>query len=208
MPVPTYYRTPEIMNPWEQNALEYNFQVPGSLPVQDSDVHDSLIHPDIYSASGFDLLSIIKSLHERPSPMLQSLGPVDESCPLLVCDMTKPDYPVVYANEACSQLTGYPKSEMVGRNCRFLQTPPPVSAAGLNQLQRPSRPIVDSSLLKQVKRAIETSTELYVELPNFKKSGETFLNCLTMIPCSWGQNQRPRYYVGFMAERHFSTVLP
>jgi len=33
------------------------------------------------------------------------------------------DFPLVYVNPAFEQITGYPKSEILGRNCRFLQGP-------------------------------------------------------------------------------------
>ena len=32
-----------------------------------------------------------------------------------------PDQPIVFCNEDFSALTGYPKEEILGRNCRFLQ---------------------------------------------------------------------------------------
>jgi PAS domain-containing protein len=134
--------------------------------------------------------------------MLQAMGPVDDSCPLLVCDMEQTDYPVVYANEACSQLTGYPQGEMVGRNCRFLQTPPRKSKSPSSSSSSSGRRAVDNkSVLKKVRHAVKNGTELYVEMLNFKKTGEGFVNCLTMIPVCWMQNQKPRYFVGFMAEK-------
>ena len=34
-----------------------------------------------------------------------------------------PDNPIVYASESFIELTGYERSQVLGRNCRFLQGP-------------------------------------------------------------------------------------
>ena len=39
----------------------------------------------------------------------------------VVSDPRQPDNPIVACNEAFMQLTGYPKEEILGRNCRFLR---------------------------------------------------------------------------------------
>jgi PAS domain S-box-containing protein len=40
---------------------------------------------------------------------------------MIVSDPRQPDNPVVLANQAFLDLTGYPAAEVIGRNCRFLQ---------------------------------------------------------------------------------------
>ena len=40
---------------------------------------------------------------------------------LLVTDLTQPDNPIVYANEAFETDTGYLRRDVYGKNCRFLQ---------------------------------------------------------------------------------------
>ncbi|WP_324277619.1 diguanylate cyclase domain-containing protein [Blastococcus brunescens] len=39
-----------------------------------------------------------------------------------IADMRLPDQPLVYVNEAFEQLAGLPREEVLGRNCRFLQS--------------------------------------------------------------------------------------
>ncbi|GHE11306.1 diguanylate cyclase domain-containing protein [Klenkia taihuensis] len=41
---------------------------------------------------------------------------------VVIVDMELPDQPLVYVNRAFEELSGYPREEVLGRNCRFLQT--------------------------------------------------------------------------------------
>ncbi|KMO33703.1 hypothetical protein VQ02_20270, partial [Methylobacterium variabile] len=43
--------------------------------------------------------------------------------PMLITDPNQPDNPIVFVNNAFSKLTGYAHTEILGRNCRFLQGP-------------------------------------------------------------------------------------
>ncbi|KAI8952920.1 vivid PAS protein VVD [Xylaria longipes] len=222
------YRTVSAlsMNPWEYNALEYNFpeDPTTSMPLQDDIddiVNDSIIFPGIYAPSGFDILSILVSCHDfsyvtplfsqslknvliaatekktrvamRPSPVVE-LGAVDASCAIVVCDIELPDCPVVYANEACAQLTGYPLGEMMGKNCRFMQAP------GGQVSQSSARSHVEKSTVKKMRSAVHSNSELSVEVTNFKKNGQKFTNILTMIPICWN-TPTPKYFIGFLAEK-------
>ena len=40
-----------------------------------------------------------------------------------IADVRQPDQPLIYVNEAFQALAGFPASEVLGRNCRFLQSP-------------------------------------------------------------------------------------
>ncbi len=40
---------------------------------------------------------------------------------VIITDARQADFPVVYVNPAFERLSGYPASEIIGRNCRFLQ---------------------------------------------------------------------------------------
>ncbi|KAI0439695.1 vivid PAS protein VVD [Xylaria telfairii] len=195
MSVRYYTASAFSMNPWEYNALEYNYpeSSTSSMPVQDGAVNDSIIYPGVYAPSGFDILNILTRVAMRPSPVVQ-LGPVDASCAIVVCDIEQPDCPVVYANEACAELTGYPLEEMLGKNCRFMQAP------GGKVSQSSTRRHVEKSVVKKMRRAVESNSEISVEVTNFKKNGQKFTNLLTMIPVCW-DTATPKYYVGFIAEK-------
>lgn len=128
---------------------------------------------------------------DRPNPKVQ-LGPVDMSCPILVCDMQEPDQPIVYASDPFYELTGYTAAEVVGRNCRFLQAP------GGKVKAKSTRKYVDKDTVKKMRKAVEKGSELQIEVVNFKKNGARFINYLTMIPVRWENRD---YCVGFVTEQ-------
>ncbi|KAI1380310.1 putative vivid protein [Hypoxylon crocopeplum] len=188
------------MNPWEANALQYHYQddhdvaMPNSMAMgQKDDVHDDIIYPGLYAPSGFDMMNILVRVMTRSNPIID-LGPIDASCALLMCDLQQLDCPIVYASDAFTELTGYSQSEIIGRNCRLLQAP------GGKVRKHSARKYVDKDLIKKMRRAVESNTEVAVEVTNFKKNGKRFTNLLTMIPVLW-DSPTPRYSVGFQAEK-------
>lgn len=85
--------------------------------------------------------------------------------PLCITDPTLPDNPIVYVNEAFTDLTGYTLDEIVGQNCRFLQGP------------ETTRESVDTVREILVDRRVDT-----VEIVNYRKDGSRFLNALQLGP--------------------------
>ena len=84
---------------------------------------------------------------------------------ITLSDPDKEDNPIVYANKAFEQITGYSNEETVGRNCRFLQ--------GQER---------DQEELQQVREAIKNAKPVEVTLKNFRKNGELFYNRLSITP--------------------------
>ncbi|KDN60233.1 putative vivid PAS protein VVD [Colletotrichum sublineola] len=198
----TQYRQPSIMNPWESCALEYQFS--GNENEQGSQgdtaswrrphaAADPVMYPGLYCPSGFDMMSILLRVVGRPNPKVE-LGAIDCSVALLLCDLQQPDTPIVYASEHFSILTGYKNSEILGKNCRFLQAP------GGKVSKKSTRKHVDMDTVKNMRKAVETNDEVQLEVLNFKKDGTPFVNLLTMIPVRW-DSQDFRYTVGFQVER-------
>lgn len=85
--------------------------------------------------------------------------------PVVITDARQPDYPIVLANEAFLQLTGYSEREVVGRNCRFLQGEGTSPAA-----------------VAEIRSAIRAEREVSVELLNYRKDGSSFWNQLHLSP--------------------------
>ncbi|KAK8053495.1 vivid PAS protein VVD [Apiospora saccharicola] len=197
------------MNPWEQSAFTYNYEQDGQTTTtestsltsvaavpKDTTVHDAIIYPGLYAPSGYDMMSILSPqirVMTRANPIIE-LGAIDASCALILCDLQQPDCPVVYANEPFTELTGYSQQEIVGHNCRFLQAP------GGKVKKSSTRKYIDNDTMKMMRTAVEGNTELAVEVVNFKKNGQRFINLLAMIPICW-DSEEPRYSVGFQAEK-------
>lgn len=138
----------------------------------------------------------------RPNPQID-LGPVDCNAAITVCDTFKRDTPIVYCSEAFTHLTGYDEREVLGRNCRFLQSPPPSVERQMPQLSHhtasggvnPSR-----SEISRVRSALERREEVQVSLRNYTRSGAPFANFVTIIPVRWqSDSDELRYMVGFQA---------
>ena len=85
--------------------------------------------------------------------------------PMIVTDPNQHDNPIVFANPAFQNMTGYSWDELVGINCRILQGPD-----------------TDRDTVADIRRAIEQRREISVELLNYKKNGAAFWNALFISP--------------------------
>ncbi|KAI8804230.1 hypothetical protein BJ742DRAFT_682244 [Cladochytrium replicatum] len=147
----------------------------------------------IYSSSGFDLMSLLAKVVSRPNPWV-NLGPVDMSSALLVVDATQFDLPIIHATDSFEKLTGYNVHEIVGRNCRFLQSPDGIVERGA------ARKYVDNSVVYNLKRCVDTATECQFVNVNYKKGGQPFVNLITVVPIANDDRTAITYFVGFQVD--------
>jgi PAS domain S-box-containing protein len=75
------------------------------------------------------------------------------------------DNPLVVANSAFCELTGYPEQEIVGRNCRFL--------AGNG---------TEPWLTERIREGVRTRRPVLVDILNYKKDGTPFRNAVLVTP--------------------------
>lgn len=86
--------------------------------------------------------------------------------PMVVTDPRQHDDPIVLANQAFLDLTGYSADEVIGRNCRFLQG-------------RDTAP----SDVEQIRRCLAADEDhIELELVNYRKDGTPFWNQLVISP--------------------------
>ena len=97
---------------------------------------------------------------------------------ICLSDPGRDDNPIVFANRAFLELTGYPEREVVGRNCRFLQGPG-----------------TDRAMVAQIREALQAEEVAVVELLNYRKDGTPFWNALHLGPV-YGEDHRLLYYFG------------
>ena len=103
-----------------------------------------------------------------------------------ICDMTQPDCPAVYVNEAFTKITGYGKEFAVGKNCRYLQGPQ-----------------TDPETITSMRECIRTGKPFAGKLVNYKADGTMFLNQLTLTPIRNEQNTQIKYYLANQIELNF-----
>jgi len=89
--------------------------------------------------------------------LLESLTKEQQS--FVLTDPRLPDNPIVYASRAFTDLTGYQRDQVIGRNCRFLQGPG-----------------TDEKALATIREGIEAGRDVTVRILNFKADGTPFWN--------------------------------
>lgn len=106
-------------------------------------------------------------VEKDPGLIPQVLSKILDSCVngVTLADPDQEDIPLVYANKAFEEMTGYTQEEVLGRNCRFLQ--------GAEHEQEG---------VKKLREAIKNEVPIEVTLKNYRKNGELFYNQLKMTP--------------------------
>ncbi|MCD2203766.1 PAS domain S-box protein [Halobacterium sp. KA-6] len=84
---------------------------------------------------------------------------------ILLTDPHQEDNPIIYANDEFTELTGYEKRDVIGRNCRFLQ--------GDATADEP---------VQKLRTAIDNRESVTVELRNYRKDGTEFWNRVRVAP--------------------------
>jgi PAS domain S-box-containing protein len=98
--------------------------------------------------------------------------------PMVITDPRQLDNPIVFVNDAFCTLTGYERSEIVGRNCRFLQGPQ-----------------TDADAVQRVREAVRAEETIQLDLCNHRKDGTTFWNRLLLGPVR-GKDGDVAYFFG------------
>ena len=95
-----------------------------------------------------------------------------------LADPDQEDCPIVYANKAFEDLTGYGPEDIIGKNCRFLQG------------QDKGQPEV-----ARLRESIKKHEPVSVTLRNYKKDGTLFHNHLAVTPL-FDHKGELLYYLG------------
>lgn len=85
--------------------------------------------------------------------------------PMILTDPNQSDNPIVFANKAFLDLTGYEESEVLGRNCRFLQ--------GAN---------TDREAVAALRESVNSGGSIALEILNYKRDGTPFWNAVFIGP--------------------------
>jgi PAS domain S-box-containing protein len=109
---------------------------------------------------------------------------------ITLSDPDLPDNPIIYANAAFEELTGYPVKSVIGHNCRFLH---------LKDRDQPG--------LEEIRNAILQKRSATVMLRNYKLDGTLFHNRFTIKPIL-DREGRVIYYLGIQHDVSKDFIFP
>ncbi|XRB15372.1 clathrin heavy chain [Pseudoscourfieldia marina] len=101
---------------------------------------------------------------------------------ITIADFSRHDHPLIYCNQGFVRLTGFCVEETLGHNCRFLQ------GEG-----------TDPAAVAELSVAIRDGRSVCVELLNYRKGGEPFVNLLSLTPIHDDEG-RLTHYVGIQSD--------
>lgn len=84
---------------------------------------------------------------------------------ITISDPNQEDNPLIYVNNAFVEMTGYPRAEALGRNCRYLQGED-----------------TDPERAARIRAAIDSEEPIAITLRNYRKDGMEFWNHLQIAP--------------------------
>ncbi|PSR70762.1 hypothetical protein PHLCEN_2v13382 [Hermanssonia centrifuga] len=122
------------------------------------------------------------------------------TCSFTVVDTRRFDHPIVYASPSFCKLTGYSELEVIGKNCRFLQSPNGLIQKG--EQRRHTAP----DAVAHLRKSLVADKECQVSLINYRKNNSAFINLVTVIPIHGGAHNSPDeadevvYHVGFQVD--------
>ncbi len=97
---------------------------------------------------------------------------------IVISDALQKDFPIIYFNSAFQDLTGYSSEEILGNNCRFLQSDDR-----------------DQDGINKMRHAIKNGESCQITLRNYKKDGTLFWNDLSVTPIK-DKNDVITHYIG------------
>ncbi|MFB6296637.1 MAG: PAS domain S-box protein [Halobacteriales archaeon] len=101
---------------------------------------------------------------------------------ITIADATRPDDPIIYANEGFEELTGYDRADVVGENCRFLQ------GKG-----------TDPETVATIREAIDAEEPVSVDVLNYREDGTQFWNGVEIMPVR-DTDGTVTHYLGFQRD--------
>ena len=104
------------------------------------------------------------------------------SVAMVLTDPRADDNPIVYVNSAFERTSGYERSAVIGRNCRFLQGEE-----------------TDKATVDKLRMAIEMREDASVDILNYRADGTPFTNRLIIAPIT-DSSDEVIYFLGIQKE--------
>lgn len=133
------------------------------------------VTPFVPSAEVAAAIAVFASGLDPSDPFLAAV--THSITPMVVSDPRLPDNPLVFVNDAFEALTGFPASEVIGRNCRFMQGP-----------------LTEDADIQRLRDAIARRERIEIDLLNHRRDGTPFWNRLMVAP-AFGADGTLHYFV-------------
>ncbi|MCK0168288.1 PAS domain-containing protein [Jannaschia sp. S6380] len=101
---------------------------------------------------------------------------------VVLADPREDDCPIVYVNEAFTEMTGYRSDAAIGRNCRFLQGEE-----------------TDPDARAQIAEAVAAGEAITVDILNYRADGSSFLNRVMLSPLR-DEGEELAYFLGLLSD--------
>lgn len=133
------------------------------------------------------LLAIVRDITDRRERehelRVKNRVVAEASVGITIADAADPDLPIIYANRDFERLTGYDRTEVLGKNCRFLQGPKTEDAA-----------------VETIREALQARESMTTEILNYRTNGTPFWNELTLTPVTGENGDEVTHFVGFQRD--------
>lgn len=110
--------------------------------------------------------------------LIAMLDSDERAMSVVISNPWRSDNPMIYVSEEFEAQTGYAPEEALGRNCRFLQGPD-----------------TDPKAVEAIRAALAARTTFTIDILNYRKSGEPFMNRLRIRPL-FDERGELTYFVG------------
>ena len=153
---------------WQQFQTDSNRR--GTVTIEGTDGVDRIVE---YSAAAgvvpgehLFIAREVTTRVEREAELRMKTHAMDEApIGITISDPQQKDNPMVYANDTFCELAGRERSEVLGRNCRFMQGKE-----------------TDPDKIETIRQAIDAGESVITTLRNYKKDGTMFWNRVTISP--------------------------
>lgn len=127
-----------------------------------------------YTQKAFASLDPLEVKNIAKSRYLSTFLGAVEGLPICVslatASQSRRGFPLIYVNSIFEETTGYSRTEIIGRNCAFLQQ----SKDGESESEY--------FTIKLLSEALKDAKPVYATITNYRKNGEKFKNLLAMKP--------------------------
>jgi diguanylate cyclase (GGDEF)-like protein/PAS domain S-box-containing protein len=150
--------------PVQERLLEWTLPLPGGTQVE-VELHSSKTDWEGETAQLLSLRDITERKEAEKQLRLLQRSLEASYNGVVIVDACISDMPIIYVNPAFERITGYNKTEVLGRNCRFLQ----------GESRDPMR-------VEEIRRGLSQARDVHVVVRNFRKDGQSFWNDLYISP--------------------------